>query len=80
MLDNEKYKKLKEIKELLDNKKIEVKDIPNEYIHYLYIMYENQIKEDKYQIKEIEENIEEYKKMIQDAILYLKSNHIKDET
>lgn len=72
-LTKEDYEKTMQIKHDLDNRVIEVKDVPKEYIKYLCILYDKQIERDKVEIDKIKKEKEEIRNKMKEAIEYLKN-------
>lgn len=72
-LTNEDYEKIMQIKHDLDNRVIEVKDVPKKYIKYLCILYDKQIERDKVEIDKIKQEKEEIRNKMKEAIEYLKN-------
>lgn len=78
MENKEKYielviSKVENLKSALDNNEMTIDDVPEEYITFLNLIYELEIKEAQKNIEILDNQIENYKVRMRNAIDYLKS-------
>ena len=78
MENKEKYielviSKVENLKSALDNNQMSIDDVPEEYITFLNLIYELEIKEAQKNIEILDNQIENYKVRMRNAIDYLKS-------
>ena len=78
MENKEKYielviSKVENLKSALDNNQMSIDDVPEEYITFLNLIYEIEIKEAQKNIEILDNQIENYKVRMRNAIDYLKS-------
>ena len=65
--------KVESLKSALDNNQMSIDDVPEEYVTFLNLIYELEIKEAQKNIEILDEQIENYKVRMRNAIDYLKS-------
>ena len=65
--------KVESLKSALDNNQMSIDDVPEEYVTFLNLIYELEIKEAQKNIEILDNQIENYKVRMRNAIDYLKS-------
>jgi len=69
---SEDLKNIENLKNNLDSGKISSSDVPVEYINILNVLYRIEIDQARENIEEMNDEIEDYKKRMRNAINYLK--------